>query len=66
MRKLVCISLKDALKDMAVGETCIAPDGLSLKAIQMTINRLKEEGMLFQTSTRTGVITITKLQSSNE
>lgn len=62
MRKLQCKPLKDALIEMAVGETCIAPDGYSHRAIAVACCRLKEEGMMFQTSTRTGQFTITRIQ----
>ena len=62
MRKLQCKPLKDALLEMSVGETCIAPDGYSQKAILVACSRLKVEGMVFQTSTRTGQFTITRIQ----
>lgn len=62
MRKLQCKALKDALVEMSIGETCIAPDGYSPRAIVVACSRLKEEGMMFQTSTRTGEFTITRIQ----
>lgn len=62
MKKLQCKPLKAALAEMAIGETCIAPDGYSYNAIIVTCSRLKEEGMMFQTSTRTGEFTITRIQ----
>ena len=62
MRKLQCKPLKDALVEMAVGETCIAPDGYSTRAIVVACCRLKEEGMLFQTSSRTGEFIITRIK----
>lgn len=62
MRKLQCKPLKDALLEMSIGETCIAPDGYNARSIIVTCWRLKTEGMLFQTSTRTGVFTITRIK----
>lgn len=62
MRKLQCKPLKDALVEMSIGETCIAPDGYSPRAIMVACCRLKEDGMLFQTSSRTGEFTITRIK----
>ena len=62
MRKLQCKPLKDAIKEMIVGETCIAPDGYSCNAIVVTCSRLKEEGLLFRTYFVDGVQHITRIQ----
>ena len=55
IKKLKTASLADALKDMTIGETCVAPDGYQPKSVTKTCVELKEQGYLFQTSTRSGV-----------
>jgi len=62
IKKLKTASLADALKGMTVGETCVAPDGYQPKTVTKTCVELKEQGYLFQTSTRAGVQTITRLK----
>lgn len=62
IKKLKTASLADALKDMTIGETCVAPDGYQPKSVTKTCVELKEQGYLFQTSTRSGVQTITRLK----
>ena len=62
MRKLQCKPLTSALKEMSVGETCIAPDGYSFNATVVTCSRLKEEGLLFRTYIVDGVQHITRIQ----
>lgn len=62
MRKLQCKMLKDALGEMAIGETCIGPDGYDYNSVKVTCHRMKDAGMMFQTSIRTGVVTITRLK----
>ncbi len=62
LKRLKTSSLADALKEMRVGETCLAPDECTPKYVTKTCCELKEEGYLFQTSTRTGTQTITRLK----
>lgn len=62
MRKLQCKPLKDALVEMSVGETCVAPDGYSQRSIVVACSRLRDDGMLFVTSSRTGEFTITRIK----
>ncbi len=62
LKKLKTASLADALREMRVGETCISPDECSPKTVTKTCVELKSQGFLFQTSTRTGVQTVTRLK----
>lgn len=62
IKKLKVASLPAALKEMSVGETCIAPDGIQPRTVIKTCVELKAEGYLFQTSTRAGMQTITRLK----
>lgn len=62
MRKLHTASLSDALRNMDVGETCIAPDGHTDGYIRRACAGMASEGYIFQTSTRTGEMTITRLK----
>ena len=61
-RKLIAQSLQEALMGMKVGETCIAPDGYAPQTIIKTCCELRESDMLFSTSTKTGIQTITRLK----
>lgn len=62
LKKLKTQSLYDALRAMNVGETCIAPDECTPKTVIKTCSDLKEEGLLFTTTTKTGVQTVTRLK----
>lgn len=62
LKKLKTQSLCDALREMKVGETCIAPDGCSVAHVKRTCSELKAEGYLFATSQRAGVQTVTRLK----
>ena len=62
LKKLKTASLADALKEMNVGETCIAPDGYAPATVIKTCSELKDKGYLFQTSQRAGVQIITRLK----
>lgn len=62
LKKLKTQSLPDALKLMSIGETCIAPDECAPAYVKRACSELKIQGYLFQTSTRTGVQTITRLK----
>lgn len=62
LKKLKTASLSDALKEMAIGESCIAPDGYSPKTVIKTCSELKGEGYLFNTSRRVGKQIITRLK----
>lgn len=44
LRKLVLFTLPMALKEMKVGETCIAPDECTLASARITCSALKKEG----------------------
>ncbi len=61
-KKLKTQSLYDALMEMSLGETCISPDGCTPAYVKRACCDLKEKGYLFQTSTKTGVQTITRLK----
>lgn len=62
LRKLKTQSLPDALREISVGETCIAPDECTPVYVKRTCYDLKKEGFLFTTSQATGVQTITRLK----
>lgn len=62
LKKLKTASLTDALKDMQVGETRIAPDECTPAYVKRACSDLKENGYIFATSTKTGVQTVTRLQ----
>lgn len=62
IKKLLTLSLTDALRAMQVGQTAIAPDDASEAYVRKTAAALRTQGYLFQTSTRTGVQTITRLK----
>lgn len=62
LKKLVTASLADALKEMKVGETCIAPDGSVPATVIKTCSDLKKEGYAFTTSRKTGTQTVTRLK----
>ncbi len=53
-------TLSQALRSMAVGETCYAPEGYSPATIKKTCSELKTKGYIFTTSARTGRQTITR------
>lgn len=62
LKKLTVQSLPEALRAMSIGETCVAPDDCGIRYVKKTCSELKEEGLLFVTSTKTGVQTITRLK----
>jgi len=62
LKKLKTASLSDALAEMQIGESCLAPDGYAPKTVIKTCVEMKAKGYLFQTSQRSGVQTITRLQ----
>lgn len=62
LKKLKTSSLADALREMKVGETCLSPDECTPKTVIKTCVELKSQGYLFQTSTRTGTQTVTRLK----
>lgn len=62
LKKLKTLSLYDALMEMTIGETCIAPDEVSPSYVRRACADLKEKGYVFSTSTKTGVQTVTRLQ----
>lgn len=62
MKKIKTLSLFDALKEMTVGETCLAPDECTYAYVKRACTELKKHGFIFTTSKRTGVLTITRLK----
>lgn len=62
LKKLITQSLSDALKNMHIGETRIAPDDCTPGYVRRVCSELKASGYLFQTSTRTEVQTVTRLK----
>ena len=62
LKKLKTNTLAGALSEMKVGETCLPPDDYTPKTVVKTCVELKAKGYLFQTSTRAGVQTITRLK----
>lgn len=56
LKRLQTATLADALKAMAVGETCLAPEGYEKKGVAKTCSELKREGYIFVTTTKTGEI----------
>ncbi|MBD5163470.1 MAG: hypothetical protein HDT09_02055 [Bacteroidales bacterium] len=62
IEKLKTGTLGDALKGMAVGQVCEAPDGYAPKTVIKTCAELKRVGYLFQTSRRAGIQLITRLR----
>ena len=55
-------TLSEALTDMKIGETAIAPVGYKPKTVVKTCSELKEKGFLFNTSMRGGMQTVTRLK----
>lgn len=62
IKTLKTATLSDALAEMKIGETAIAPAGYTLKTVRKTCSELKEKGFLFATTTRAGVQTVTRLK----
>lgn len=54
LRRLQTASLIDALKGMAVGETCLTPEGYAKRGVAKTCCELRREGYIFVTSCKTG------------
>lgn len=61
LKKLNAFTLVEALKNMSVGETCLAPDGYTIPRVKRSCVYLNAKGYTFQTSSRTGQFTITRL-----
>lgn len=63
MEILTVQMLPDVLRNMTVGETCIAPLGVTENTLRVTTARLKkDEGLVFITSTKSGSLTVTRLK----
>lgn len=60
--KLTTISLEDALKGIAVGQTCMAPDGYNRTTIKVKCSDLKTQGYEYATFIRNGVQYVTRLK----
>ena len=54
-------SLPQALRKMAVGETCYAPEDFSNQSVRVKCSEMKSEGMVFSTSTHNGRTLITRI-----
>lgn len=62
LKKLKPQSLGEALRDMAVGETCVAPDGYTVQTVRKAVHDINATGKyVFISSLRSGVQTITRL-----
>ncbi len=62
MEKLIAKPLIKALEEMAVGSTCIAPDGYSEAGVRRACSDLNSRGYYFTTTRRTGQQLITRLK----
>ncbi|MDE6792493.1 MAG: hypothetical protein K2J48_05370 [Muribaculaceae bacterium] len=62
IKTLRTATLSDALSDMKIGETAIAPVGYKPETVRKTCTDLKVKGFLFTTTMRAGVQTITRLK----
>ncbi len=62
LRKLKTISLTEALQDMEIGECCIVPDEITRFQLRNAINKLKEQGNAFTTSTRPGEYVVSRVK----
>ncbi len=62
IKTLKTASLSDALMAMKIGETAYAPKGYQPKTVRVECTRLKEKGLLFTTTMRAGVQTVTRLK----
>jgi hypothetical protein len=62
LKKLKTFTLAEAMKQMEVGETCLAPDDYSPLNIKTECTRLAKQGYLFTSSKRLGPQTITRLR----
>lgn len=55
-------SLPQALRKMAVGETCYAPESFSAQSVRVKCSEMKVEGMTFSTTTHNGRMLITRIK----
>lgn len=62
IKTLKTATLSDALTDMKIGETAIAPNGYKPETVRKTCTDLKGKGYLFTTTMRAGVQTVTRLK----
>lgn len=62
IKTLKTVTLSEALAEMKIGETAIAPVGYKPETVRRACSELKEKGLLFTTNMRTGVQTITRLK----
>lgn len=62
IKRLKTASLSDALMQMSVGETRLAPERYSNKTVIKTCCELKEKGYVFSTTTKTGEQVITRIK----
>ncbi len=62
LKQLKTASLPDALMQMSVGETCLAPVGYSKQTVIKTCCALKDKGYVFATTQKTGEQVITRIK----
>ena len=62
IKTLRTATLSDALSDMKIGETAIAPVGYKPETVRKACSELKAKGLLFITNMKTGVQTVTRLK----
>ncbi|MCM1079125.1 MAG: hypothetical protein NC344_05795 [Bacteroidales bacterium] len=62
IKLLKTATLAEALSEMSLGETAIAPKGYKPETVRKTCTELKNKGYLFSTTMRAGVQTITRLK----
>lgn len=62
LKKLITASLSDALMQMSVGESRLAPDGYAPKTVIKTCCELKDKGYIFVTTQKTGEQVITRIK----
>lgn len=62
IRKLRTASLKDALLEMSVGETCLGPDECSRDTVKRVCSELNGNGHHYMTAVRGGVLYVTRLK----
>ena len=62
LERLRTASLSDALTEMRIGQTAIAPVGYKPETVRKTCTELKGKGYLFSTTMKAGVQTVTRLR----
>ncbi len=60
LRRLVTLTLAEALAGMEVGESAIAPEGYSYGYVRKVCSELKRDGYLFSTSKKPSGLIVTR------